>query len=256
MKSDIRTAAAKFYDLNPHAPRDVPFYLARIPSPDAAVLELGCGTGRVTVPLAAHCGLIRGIDRSGAMLALCRDKLRAAGISADRAAVSKADITDFDLGRRFDLVIAPFRVLQNLETDAQVDGLLDGIRRHLAPGGTAILNAFRPNLPPDEMRARWVTPGEKPAWEVPVEGGRVTCHDRRLRMDPDRLVLYPELVYRRYEGEKLVEEAELHIAMRCWYPDEFTALITGHGFDIVARWGGYEEEAYGEGPELVLAFRG
>ena len=43
--------------------------------------------------------------------------------------------------------------------------------------------------------------------------------------------------------------------MRCYYPDEFEQLITGHGFEIVHRWGGYAGEIYGEGPELVIEFR-
>jgi SAM-dependent methyltransferase len=224
-------------------------------SPDAAVLELGCGTGRVTVPLAAHCRFILGIDRSLAMLDRCRDKLAGAGLPPGRVAVVEGDITAFDLEREFDLIIAPFRVLQNLETDAEVDELLRGIRRHLAPGGTAILNAFRPNLPPDRMRTEWVTPRERLAWEVPVESGVVACYDRRPRIDPDRLVLYPELVYRRYEGERLAEEVILQLVMRCWYPDPFERLITENGFEIVQRWGGYVGEVYGKGPELVLRFR-
>ena len=251
---DSRAAAARFYDLNPTVPQDLPFYIDRIPTPDAAVLELGCGTGRVTVPLAAHCGFIQGVDLSPAMLDRAREKLAAAGLRPDQVAVQEADITSIDPGRKFDLIIAPFRVMQNLETDAQVHGLLETIRRHLAPAGTAILNAFNPSLPPDQMRMQWVTETERPAWEVPVPGGRVTCHDRRPRMDPDNLVLYPDLVYRRYEGEDLVEEVVLHIAMRCWYPRAFEDLITGAGFRILNRWGGYVGEAYGEGPELVLQF--
>ncbi len=255
MKLDIRLDAAKFYDLNPHFPRDVPFYQALIPSPQAAVLELGCGTGRVTLPLAAHCRFIRGIDLSPAMVELCRAKLAQADIGSDRAVVSEGDISRLDLGQRFDLIIAPFRVMQNLETDAEVDGMLDGIARHLAPGGTCILNVFRPFYAPGELRERWLVPGEKLAWEAPVEGGKAACYDRRIDVDEQRLVLYPDLVYRRYRADTLVEEVVLHLAMRCYYPDTFAALIIGHGFRIVNQWGGYEGEPYGEGPELVVQFQ-
>ena len=67
-------------------------------------------------------------------------------------------------------------------------------------------------------------------------------------------MLYPELVWRRYDREALVDEATLQTAMRCYYPDEFAALVSSHGFRIVERWGGYTGEPYGEGPELVLRF--
>jgi hypothetical protein len=147
MAIDIRTAAAKYYDANPHIPDDIPFYKDLIPAPDAHVLELRCSTGRVQLPLATSCGYIH--------------------------------------------------------------------------------------------------------WEVAVEGGRVTCHERRPRMDPEKLILYPELIYRR---EALSDEAVLRIAMRCYYPDAFEQLIVGRGFQVIKRWGGYAGEPYGEGPELVIQF--
>jgi len=255
MKIDIRSAAAKFYDFNPSVPRDVPFYQALIPFPRATMLELGCGTGRVTLPLAPHCRFIHGIDLSPAMIQLCCDKLTQAHLPTDKVAVTVGDITDFDLGRRFDLIIAPFRVVQNLETDAEVEGLFRCIGLHLVPGGTCVLNAFKPLMRPDELRVRWVLPGERLKWEVPFEGGKLACYDRRLRVDEQHGVLYPDLVYRRYEGLALREEVVLHLVMRCYWPETFEKLITAHGFQIVNRWGGYEGEVYGEGPELVVQFR-
>ena len=55
--------------------------------------------------------------------------------------------------------------------------------------------------------------------------GELTLHDRRPRMDRERLVLYPELIYRRYRDDVLVDEAVLKIAMRCYYPEE---LLNSH----------------------------
>ena len=74
-------------------------------------------------------------------------------------------------------------------------------------------------------------------------------------MDKDRLILYPELIYRAYENEILVDEVILKIVMRFYYPQDFTALIENQGFRILDRWGGYAGEAYGEGSELVIEFK-
>jgi len=104
------------------------------------------------------------------------------------------------------------------------------------------------------LRREWCTEDEKLAWETFVGGARITCYDRRPRIDPDNLVLYPELVYRRYEGDVLKDETVLKIAMKCYYPEEFEKLILDRGFRIVDRWGGYAGERYGEGPELVVQF--
>ena len=87
-----------------------------------------------------------------------------------------------------------------------------------------------------------------------MPGGRVTCSDRRVRVQADPLVLYPELVYRRFHGEDLVDEAVLRIAMRCYYPEEFIDLVESEGFTVFGRWGGYRGEAFGEGGELVVEF--
>jgi SAM-dependent methyltransferase len=254
MPIDIREEAARYYDYESDWLQDIPFYEQRIPSPEARILELGCGTGRVLVPLARSCGCIRGVDISEAMLDICRRKLNAAGILPSGAQVEVGDISRIDLHSEFDLIIAPFRVFQNLETDEEVDGFFDVVHRHLARGGSCILNVFKPKWDREGLKRHWLSDKERPQWERETEGGRVTCHTRQRRMDEETLVLHPELVYRRYEGDSLVDETVLRIPMRCYYPDDFDELVRAHGFDILERWGGYAGEAYGEGPELVLQF--
>lgn len=254
MKIDIRAEAAKYYDSNPSFLNDIPFYQKLIPSSNGSVLELGYGTGRVTLALVPYCQYIQGIDISPATISICREKLLKANIPQTKVQVIEGDISDFNLNRTFDLIIAPFRVLQNLETDEQVDGLFRCIRKHLASNGACILNVFRPFREPEKMRKLWATPEEKISWEIPVEGGRLVCYDRRVGIDVEKLILYPELIYRRYDGETLVEESILKIVMRCYYPDTFEKLINEHDFVILNRWGGYEGEVYGQGPELVIQF--
>jgi SAM-dependent methyltransferase len=255
MKIDIRTEAAKYYDSNPDFLNDIPFYQKLISSPTISILELGCGTGRVTLSLVPYCQYVQGIDISPAMISICREKLVKAGIPQTRAQVIEGDISEFDLDQTFDLIIAPFRVLQNLETDREVDGLFTCIHKHLSPNGTCILNVFRPFREPEELQKIWTTSDESLDWEVPVEGGRLACYARRAGMDIEKLILYPELIYRRYEGEVLREESLLKIVMRCYYPDTFERLIVEHGYAILNHWGGYEGEVYGQGPELVIQFR-
>jgi hypothetical protein len=84
---------------------------------------------------------------------------------------------------------------------------------------------------------RLVHEQQKLCWEVIVEGGRVTCHDRRSRMDADKMTLYLELIYRRYQAEALMDESALRISMRCYYPDEFVELIAKQGFRVLHQWG-------------------
>ena len=168
--------------------------------------------------------------------------------------VANGDITALDLEDRFDLVIAPFRVLQALESDRQVDGLFQSLRSHMAPGARSILNAFQPKLDPESMRTAWVSQEERLAWEVETPTGRVACFDRRTAIDEEELILYPELIYRRYQGDELVEELTHPIVMRCYYPDDLIARIETEGFRVTNMWGGYAGEIYGAGSELVVEF--
>ncbi len=253
--TDWRAEVARFYDLAPHHPKDVPFYRVLLPTADSSVLELGCGTGRVTVPIARDAGYVLGLDSSASMLAVCQKKLQAAGLPPARAEVRHSDITDFQVEQRFDLIIAPFRVLQNLASDEEVDALFQRIAEHLAPDGHCVLNVFNPNRERAAMIDEWPTPGEHLAWEVADGDTTVRCYDRRPRVQAEPLVLFPELIYRRYVEEQVVAEATLKIAMRCYYPEEFVQLIASKGFEVVDRWGGYGGEAYGVGPELVVRFR-
>jgi len=259
MPSDARAraakSAAKYYDANPVFPDDIPFYKARIPSPRSRILELGCGTGRVLVSLLGACGYIHGVDQSEEMLALCLAKLRQRGATPEQARAELGDITNLSLPLQFDFIIAPFRVIQTLERDEQMNGLFRSIRQHLTPGGSAILNAFNPQYDPQGMLKNWVSDEAMLVWEAPYEGGRLTCLARRLRFDADTQTAYPELVYRWYEGDRLRDEVVQPLALRCYYPDQFLRLIESHGFRLIARWGGYHGETYGEGPELVAQFK-
>jgi hypothetical protein len=70
------------------------------------------------------------------------------------------------------------------------------------------------------------------------------------------LVLHPELVYRVYEGDDLIEEVTHRIVMRCYYPEELLDLIRTEGFRITATFGGYEGAPYGTpGTDQVVEFQ-
>jgi SAM-dependent methyltransferase len=251
----MQSTIAEYYDLSPVGPADVEFYASLIPSRNAAVLELGCGTGRVLIPLFRHAGYVEGIDGSEAMLSICRRKLDAAATPASKARISVADVRDFSLGRAFDLIVAPYRLVQNLTGEAELNGFFRCIRQHLSISGTCVLHAIRPKFSPEELRRTWVSETERFLWEAATPEGRITCHERRPRIEVDPLVLYSELIWRQYDPHTPVVESVLIVPFRCYYPDEFTNLIRSHGFELVTCWGGYNGEEYGTGTELIVQFR-
>jgi ubiquinone/menaquinone biosynthesis C-methylase UbiE len=252
---DIRRDVARYYDVGVTHTNDISFYVEHILSNDPSILELGCGTGRVLIPLSRHCDSIVGVDKSSAMLNICKDKLLIDRKSKGNIELLCKDNTSLDLQREFGLIIAPFRVFQNIDTDKIVDAFFRSIHRHLSSQGSCILNVFRPNDSAKKLFETWEDEDEIFSWEKPLGIGVLRHSYKRKKIKRDPLVLYSELIYRYYETKKLVDEVSFVIPMRVYYPDEFKGLIQCQGFDIVETWGGYGGEIYGEGPELIVKFR-
>jgi SAM-dependent methyltransferase len=126
---------------------DVEWYRRKAREAGGPVLELGAGTGRITIPIAQDGGSVHALDADRGMLgALAR---KAATLPADvqaRIAVTEGDMRNFRLDRQFALVIVPYRAfLHNVTADDQL-ACLARIREHLRPGGSLAFNVFHPSL--------------------------------------------------------------------------------------------------------------
>jgi len=140
---------AEYYDYLPvTAGRpDVAFYLEAAQAFGGPILELGCGTGRVLLPIARAGHRITGLDQSKAMLGRARAKLSQEPREVqERTRLVEGDMTDFDLGEPFRLVIIPFRPFQHLLTVEAQLACLGHVKRHLAPGGRLIMDFFQADL--------------------------------------------------------------------------------------------------------------
>jgi len=127
--------------------RDVPFWRRLAAAQDGRVLELGCGTGRITVPVAREGAAVVGVDRSGAMLAKGRQRLTRARLTA-AASLVRGDIRALPFRNRpgFALVMAPYGILQSLTREADLRATLESVHRVLRKGGTFGIDLV-PDLP-------------------------------------------------------------------------------------------------------------
>ena len=158
---------------------DVRFYVEQARRFGGPVLELGSGTGRVAIPIAEAGIEVVGLESSTAMLREARRKSAALGASAGSLEWVDADMRDFSLGRRFALVIIPFRgFLSLLSVEEQLD-CLRCVRGHLAPGGRLIFDVFVPDL--DMLTDDGSTPFHAEDVPHPESGSRlVIWHQNRF----------------------------------------------------------------------------
>ncbi len=140
---------AELYDSDyaTYDPSDIAFYVEEATNCGSTVLELGCGTGRITIPI-ANAGIdIVGVEISPDMLEIARAKVaEMPSVVADRITLAQGDMCDFDLGRTFDLVLIPFRVFICLMTVEEQKQALRNIHRHMNDGAKLIINFFDPDL--------------------------------------------------------------------------------------------------------------
>lgn len=123
---------------------DVDFYVDCAKAHGDPVLELGCGTGRVLLRLGEAGHRVCGLDLSPHMLARCREKFSRLPVETqNRVRLVAGDMTAFDLGEKFALIIIPFRPFQHLLAVEDQLACLNAAKRHLAPDGRLVFDLFQ-----------------------------------------------------------------------------------------------------------------
>lgn len=219
------------------------------------VLELGCGSGRLTIPLAEAGFDIVGLDRSAAMLE--RAEARRAALPPEarrRVRFIEGDMTDFRIGRRFGLVFAAFRVFMSLlDTEAQRRSLA-AIRRHLRPDGLLSIDVFDP-------RFDLLGPGRQPGQSRmeathPVSGNRVAAAAIERDNDVLRQVLTEQwrFVEEGPDGAIVREEHE-ELRLRWTFRHEMRHLLELTGFEILGEQSDYAGTGPAYGREQIWLAR-
>lgn len=234
------------------ARRDVQFYVDEARDAGGSVLEIGCGTGRVLLPIARSGYAIDGVDASPQMLARCRSKLRGEPDEVrSRVRLHQADARAFDLGRKFDLVIAPFRVVQHLTTIEDQVGFLGSVSRHLAPAGRLAFDVFNPNLAA-LVSADGIEREDTPETTLP-DGRTFRRAGRVARVRWIDQVSEIELVYYISGPAGATERRVQPFDMRWFLRAELVNLLARGGFRVRSIYGDFDRSPLtDESKELVV----
>jgi len=231
---------------------DEAFYVESALAAGGPVLELGCGTGRITLPI-ARAGLeIVGLDLSEAMLERCRERLACEPPEVrERVRLVQGSMACFDLGERFRLVTTPALTFQHLTRVGDQLACLACVREHLADGGRFILELFHPDL------AKLVAIGsEGPRVElkdVPLPGGRALT--RTVRMTDHRRSDQTFLSHETHEvthPDGSVESISQTLHIRYVPRWEAEHLLARSGLRVAEVLGDFEGTPFGDGSPMVI----
>ena len=209
---------------------DVEFYVTEARASGGPVVELACGTGRISIPIAKAGMRLIGVDASAGMLEVAQEYGRAEGVE-ELLDLRLGDMREPPVTERVPLVLIPFRSLLHMTTEADRLQALGAARELLAERGRIVFDVFAPSR--EDVQAthgRWIEREhgifERADWD---EGSRtLTLSVRR--------------------GE---EASTMYLA---WLsPPEWRQLLDRAGFDVDAQWGWFDRRPYSGGEDVVFA---
>jgi SAM-dependent methyltransferase len=234
------------YDLEEEeraAPR-IQFYAGLAQEAGGPVLEIACGTGLATLPIAA-CGLpVTGVDLARPMLAYARLKAQQQGLAIN---LIEADARQFHFDQQFFFIFLTGNAFQAFLQRTDQERLLAAIKRHLAPHGILAFETRNPSghdlndQPEEEL---WFSYQNVQGQSVNVSGTQ--------RYDPLTQVMH-WTTYRRWYDATGNRMTATRIACRFTYPRELEALLHYNGFQIIGQYGDWDKSGLTAQSEEIIS---
>lgn len=213
---------------------DLEFYKKWLPKDkEARILELCCGTGRLTVPIAKEGYNITGVDYTTSMLNQAIAKAEKEHLSIDFV---KEDIRTLDLGKKFDFIFIPFNSIHHLYKNEDLFKVLEMVKKHLRRNGVFLLDCFNPNI-------RYIVHGEKKKEttdEYTTDDGRkvvikqTMCYENATQINRIRWHYYIDGVFHSIQN----------LDMRMFFPQELDFYLKCSGFNIIHKFGSFKEDDF------------
>lgn len=211
------------------------FYEQEIIRLGQPILELACGTGRLTLPLAKKGFAISGLDLSPTMLDLARTKALEGNLNVR---IIEGDMCNFNLGETFSLILLAAQSLSHLHTLEEIEACFSAVHKHLKPGGHFIIELFNPSM---EILNRDSTKRyalRNDPFETP--DGISYFVTEQSHYDSATQVNHITWFFQREERE----ETQLSLNLRQFFPQEIDALLHYNGFKIEAKYGDFQKNAF------------
>lgn len=252
MKTDYKVGDlvydADIYDGLNTVLADLEFYREWLPqNKDAKTLELCCGTGRLTIPIAKDGYNISGVDYTASMLKHAKEKASQAGLKIN---FIEADIRALHLQEKFDLIFLPFNSIHHLYKNEDLFEALVTIRNHLKDNGLFLLDCFNPNI-------RYIVEKEKKQQII----AEYTTNDGRKVLIKQSMCYENATQINRIKWHYFIDSkfhSTQNMDMRLFFPQELDSYFKQAGFNIIHKFGDFTGEAFNNDSEkqiYVLALK-
>jgi SAM-dependent methyltransferase len=236
-------ADPRTYDIEDTSDAGIAFYTALAQETGGPALEIACGTGRVSIPIARRGFAVTGVDIVPGMLEQARSK--SAGLPTRWV---EGDARTFDLGAHFRLIFVTGNAFQAVLTRADQEALLARVRAHLLDEGLFAFETRNPrwdadttgatadlwaNLETSDTEADWQTYTDSSGREVRVSKTQVYDHVAQI---------LHWTTYRRWRAGDQEHTKITRIAVRYTFPQELEALLYYNGFQILRQYGDWNLE--------------
>jgi len=224
---------------------DLPFWLELARRYDGSILELGCGSGRVLLPLARQGHRVVGLERDAEMLTVLHEVL-----TPDlevQVQLVQGDMAAFNLGQRFTLILLPCNTISTLSA-VQRRGMLECVRRHLRPDG--LFAASLPNPALLWRLPRLAEPEIEESFPHPLDGEPVQVSSGWQRTSRHLIVQWH---YDHLLPDGRVERFSTQVRHELALAEDYAAELGAAELCLVDRYGDFDNSAYHlESPYLIL----
>lgn len=221
--------------------------------PDAKILELACGTGRLMLPLARVGYTVTGLDLSPAMLELFRKKLiEEPPELQQRVQLVEGDMTRLDqtlVGEKFDLIILAFSSFQYLLEEKEQVACLNSVYDHLKPGGLFVIAVTNPMVDvnnPASKRIVFRGSFPNPANQSTVNLFVSTTDFLELQQQKFQYQFYEKLL------DSTTKITAVPTIMHYFYPEQLRALLEESRFAIENFYGSYYLDEYSPNSSRII----
>ncbi|MFH0884141.1 MAG: class I SAM-dependent methyltransferase [Candidatus Micrarchaeota archaeon] len=233
---------ADYYDWIYSDELDLKFYLNEARNARGPVLEVACGTGRILLRLIQDGIDATGIDVSEGMLKKLQDKAKTLGIKANAI---QADMTDFKINRKFNLIIMPYRSFLHLKDSETRGKTLQNLKEHLAKAGRLILHTYNPSNEERSMQDGYHNYDHE---EISSPQGMKYRLDWFLHFEPRRRIGHYKIILKPEDGL----EKEFLMDLSFVTNRELESLLKSAGFRNIKSYCGFSYGAINNECKEVL----